>query len=738
MTVNTIGITSGPYLGNDIADTFSYTFKVEDKTQLSVYETDDQNVETLLTVDADYTVNNVGNDDGGTITRISGALPLNYEWYIRSDYEETQLTAFESQGAFFPDLHENAMDKLTYLIQQSLDRIGRALRFSDSYSGNASTIIPEPIANNIMIWDPTGEKLTSQELSPDDLLLNFKREELTIVPGDTVYPLTTDLNNENVVVVDGQILPKKAYGTNVNGDLVLVTPLYTVGLMFEVWNRIISPLSIPPVPGLGESGFVTYKQLGILPGVDDMQAQFNAAANFCSVNQFHLIGQQGTFPCLGPILIPKQLGFQWTMPNDSIIDSSAAVTAFNTIDAYSDRTPGVSGDFTEGLRINGGRIIPSNVAGSYGMALFYVTNTSSIRDVEIRGGDNGLLLDKEFYGFFENFKIKDCNKIGVHLLSGGTSDTGINANVYNGLFITGCENNMVFTDTAGSFSNVVVFSNCTFENSKKTSIIINGVRPVKFTGCYMEGNFTNLAAAGEVTDIDAFDTEITLDSCFINVSENHDPGAFAVKGDTSRITDTATYKSAGVLDRFYENVTTRLVYTDDSPNADFSNAGSSYDRKLENNAPITQIIERIDSYSADRTIAPIHGNVNNASSDSIVELVEIDCTTGQGVTGWQFMVEGNAYEKNEVNPTRRAVSVLIHIAAWKTGSGFDMKFNIVSELFELSSVAGEFFVTDDGVSKITVKYNGLSEALLHLKDVQWQVRDAVLRNNGDITSVNRL
>ena len=144
MTVNTKKITSGPYNGNNIADTFSYGFRVTDKTELIVFETDDSGVQTELTVDTDYTVNTVGDDTGGTITRIAGPLPTGYEWYIRSNYDETQLTSFTSQGAFFPDLHESAMDKLTFLIQQMLDRQSRAPRLSDSYSGPIPISLPEP------------------------------------------------------------------------------------------------------------------------------------------------------------------------------------------------------------------------------------------------------------------------------------------------------------------------------------------------------------------------------------------------------------------------------------------------------------------------------------------------------------------------------------------------------------------------------------------------------------------
>lgn len=153
MTVNTKSILSGPYTGNGVADTFSYTFKINDKTEVSVYETNDSGVETLLTVDTDYTVNGVGVDGGGTIVRAAGALPSDYTWFIRSNFEETQVTAFTSQGAFFPDLHENAMDKLTLLIQQILDKISRTFTLSDSYSGPLPLSLQNPDAGKVLRWN---------------------------------------------------------------------------------------------------------------------------------------------------------------------------------------------------------------------------------------------------------------------------------------------------------------------------------------------------------------------------------------------------------------------------------------------------------------------------------------------------------------------------------------------------------------------------------------------------------
>jgi len=147
MTINTVNITSGPYTGNNTTDQYSYGFKVVDKTQLQVYETTAAGVRSLLVVDTDYTVANIGNAAGGIITRVAGNLPTGAIWYIRANYAETQLTAFRSQGGFKPQVHEDAMDKMTILIQQKNDFKDRALRLSDEIDIDGDFTIDKNAAN---------------------------------------------------------------------------------------------------------------------------------------------------------------------------------------------------------------------------------------------------------------------------------------------------------------------------------------------------------------------------------------------------------------------------------------------------------------------------------------------------------------------------------------------------------------------------------------------------------------
>lgn len=164
MTVATTNITSGPYIGTGAGDEFAYDFRVDDKTQLSVWETTAAGVKTLLVVDTDYTVAGVGVDGGGQITRVAGNLPTNYIWYIRSNYADTQSTSFGSQGGFFPDVHEAAFDKRTFVSQQQDDEFRRSIKLDNSDESAESADMTIPVvatrASQYLGFDVDGNLIT--------------------------------------------------------------------------------------------------------------------------------------------------------------------------------------------------------------------------------------------------------------------------------------------------------------------------------------------------------------------------------------------------------------------------------------------------------------------------------------------------------------------------------------------------------------------------------------------------
>lgn len=196
MTVATTNITSGPYTGTGAGDEFSYDFRVDDKTQLSVWETTDLGVKALLTVDTDYTVAGVGVDGGGILTRVAGNLPTDYIWYIRSNYADTQDTAFDSQGGFFPDVHEAAFDKLTFVSQQQQDEINRSIRLDESDESAESIDMSLPSVmerqSKFLGFDITGTPITSP--------ISIGSIESSIISDLTTMRSGTVTNSESVLL----------------------------------------------------------------------------------------------------------------------------------------------------------------------------------------------------------------------------------------------------------------------------------------------------------------------------------------------------------------------------------------------------------------------------------------------------------------------------------------------------------------------------------------------------------
>lgn len=261
MTVNTLNITSGPYTGNGLSDTFSYSFRVNDKTQLSVFETDDVGVQTLLVVDTDYTVNNVGVDSGGTIVRLAGNLPTDYIWFIRSNYIENQLTDFSSQGPFFPKIHEAQFDHLTFLIQQLRDNNDRQFSLSESIDIDGDLTISDVAAvrsGKFLSFDVSG-----------DLVVSSGPQTLT---GDVIYDNVALMKAASPVT--GLSVSTRGYYTAGDGghaNYLTVTPQAFNGFSdHELANNNIAVLQTT-------LGVVTSAQFGTKSdGVTDDTARLNS------------------------------------------------------------------------------------------------------------------------------------------------------------------------------------------------------------------------------------------------------------------------------------------------------------------------------------------------------------------------------------------------------------------------------------------------------------------------------
>lgn len=126
MTVSTV-VDHNDYTGNGVTTSFPYTFRIFKKTDLTVSVIDLSENITVLVLDTDYTVTNAGGYNGGSVV-LTTPLANGWQISIARELEPTQETDLRNQGKFFAEVHEDAFDKLTMLIQQAYSVFRLALR----------------------------------------------------------------------------------------------------------------------------------------------------------------------------------------------------------------------------------------------------------------------------------------------------------------------------------------------------------------------------------------------------------------------------------------------------------------------------------------------------------------------------------------------------------------------------------------------------------------------------------
>lgn len=140
MTISTEVRIAGPFPGNDIQTVFPFAFKAFAKADLFVIKTDALGIEITtgagLVLDLDYSVALNADQDaspGGNVTYPLGGssfptLPTGEKLTLTTAIPEKQETDLPSGGPWNPKVIENAVDKVTMLVQQLSQDLDRVLR----------------------------------------------------------------------------------------------------------------------------------------------------------------------------------------------------------------------------------------------------------------------------------------------------------------------------------------------------------------------------------------------------------------------------------------------------------------------------------------------------------------------------------------------------------------------------------------------------------------------------------
>ncbi|WP_214051365.1 hypothetical protein [Morganella morganii] len=152
MTVST-ELSHEEYTGNGVTTDFDFRFRIFEAKHLVVSVADQDGTERILTNGTDYTLRGVGSYRGGKVIL---KMPLATGWKIgiARDLPAVQETDLRNQGKFFAEVHEDAFDYLTMLIQKSLGYLSLCLRkpsfISDHYDakGNKISNLRKPVKDD--------------------------------------------------------------------------------------------------------------------------------------------------------------------------------------------------------------------------------------------------------------------------------------------------------------------------------------------------------------------------------------------------------------------------------------------------------------------------------------------------------------------------------------------------------------------------------------------------------------
>jgi hypothetical protein len=254
MTISTEVRHAGPYAGNGNAVVFPFGFKIFQAADLQVVRSDSDGFEVTLALGTDYTVTLNANQNaapGGSVTLLAGALATGYQLTLISAVPFLQQVQLHDRGGFFPEVINAALDRLTILTQQLLDRLGRTLRLPTSSTASPVFPVPDPLA--LIGWNSGGTALTN--FPPGDFAAQVAA---SIVHADWLYDtfagdgVTTvfslqrapgSLGNLDVSVNGTTQQPGTDY--NLNGDQVLfvVAPANAASVLIRYGAAVVQGAS---------------------------------------------------------------------------------------------------------------------------------------------------------------------------------------------------------------------------------------------------------------------------------------------------------------------------------------------------------------------------------------------------------------------------------------------------------------------------------------------------------------
>ena len=184
------------YSGNGSLTTFAYSFKVFDQGDLTVILRASNGTETVQTITTDYTVTGVGDVGGGNVVFVT-APASGVTVVILREMDLEQGLDLVPNDPFPAQSLENSLDKLTFMVQQHNEELGRTIKASRTnvITGAEFTISAADRANKIFAFDSSGDVSITQEIG------TFRGNWATATAYE-VRDLVKDTSTNNIFLVN--------------------------------------------------------------------------------------------------------------------------------------------------------------------------------------------------------------------------------------------------------------------------------------------------------------------------------------------------------------------------------------------------------------------------------------------------------------------------------------------------------------------------------------------------------
>lgn len=564
MTISSEVRKAGPFNGNDVTTSFPFTFKVFDKADLRVVRTMPSGIEADLVLDSDYSVTLNGDQEaspGGTVTYPISGDPLPTGWKLTAvgDIAALQPTDLTNGGGFYPQVIENMSDRLTMLIQQIEEELGRTVQISvsDDQSGlslpatsaRADKVLGFDSEGNFRLYDtsvsviatlyrkftPTAGQTTftlPQAYTPGANALYVFRNGSKLVSGADFTETSTTSFDLLVGAAETDVI--EAFAGVPQSDLpetdaaaVRYTPL--VGPATNVDARLKAYEADGGADyfgfiqaGTGAVGRTAQNKMREVVSVKDFGAVGDGATDDTSAFQAAAAASKnvyvppGVYQLSGTVVISKD-GAHWF--GDGLSASILRATTNNlpvlTING------GLNGVTIEGLQLTR---TPTAISGGDGIKCSTVTiGQATIRRLLVQNQYNGISLGPTDWSEVEKVIVQKCQNTGF-LVTNTASDGACQWSFDTCLSqMNGAQGYLVQTQAGPSQVTVGTFKNCaTFANSGLGMGFLGSVG-VPLQGLRIVGGFIGEDGDHEIY-MDTYGDQHLIDGVFIELAGTRTTG----------------------------------------------------------------------------------------------------------------------------------------------------------------------------------------------------------------------